>query len=65
MTLIVVRQQVNVKLRMEVIDRGAYDCLVPPVAIFDLAHIVRCDGVTGWCDEPHSAVAGAANILSK
>ncbi|HEV2176173.1 MAG TPA: hypothetical protein VGW33_03075 [Terriglobia bacterium] len=40
--VIVVSQQVDLKLCMEVIDRGAYDCLVPPVAVFDLAHIVRC-----------------------
>jgi hypothetical protein len=40
--LVVVSTEVDRKLPIEVLEQGAFDCLVYPVAVPDLAHIVRC-----------------------
>ncbi len=40
--VIVVSRFVDIKLYIEVIERGAFDFIVPPFGASDLSHIVRC-----------------------
>ncbi len=40
--VIVVSRLVDINLYIEVIERGAFDFIVPPFQASDLAHIVRC-----------------------
>ncbi len=41
-TVIVVARFVDMRLYVDVIQRGAFDFLAPPFVPFDLAHVVRC-----------------------
>jgi DNA-binding NtrC family response regulator len=40
--VIVVSRQMDQKLYIEAIERGAYDFITPPFAVSDLEHVVRC-----------------------
>ncbi len=40
--VIVVSRLVDINLYIEVIERGAFDFIVPPFGASDLSHIVRC-----------------------
>lgn len=40
--VIVVARLVDISLYVEVIQRGAFDFLVPPFAAPDLVHVIRC-----------------------
>jgi CheY-like chemotaxis protein len=57
--LVVVSSEVDKTLAIEVIERGAFDCLVSPVAVLDLAHIVRC-AVWSPCPRRRNAVRAAS-----
>jgi FixJ family two-component response regulator len=40
--VIVVARFVDIRLYVDVIERGAFDFLAPPFVPSDLAHVVRC-----------------------
>ena len=53
--LVVVSSEVDKMLAIDVIERGAFDCLVSPVAVLDLAHIVRC-ALSSPCPRRRTAI---------
>jgi len=40
--VIVVSRIADVNLYVQVLERGAFDCIIPPFEVFELDHVIRC-----------------------
>ena len=40
--VIVVSRLADVNLYVQVLERGAFDCIIPPFEVFELDHVIRC-----------------------
>jgi len=41
-TVIVVSRLADINLYVQVLERGAFDCIIPPFEVFELDHVIRC-----------------------